>query len=1119
MVKIYRTLIPVRLKCMRLSSLVLSILLTSATLLFAAGPAQAQVTLETKQADIKTVFRLIENQTDVKFTFNESTIREVPRLTLQLRNASLASVLRELTVKSGLQFEPVGKLIAVTAKKNENNPTKPSGNAGSGNNDALKPITGKVIDETGSPIPGATIKINGTKRMAITGIEGQFNLSNVQDNTTLTISFIGYESQTVPVSENMVIRLRKGDSKLDEVQVIAYGTTTQRLSTGSVTKVTAREIAAQPVGNTLGALIGRVPGLLVSQGNGVAGSSFKIQVRGQNAISNISPRDVNSDPLIIIDGVPFAPNNDNINLIGSIGSPVASQGLSPLNLLNPADIESIEILRDADATSIYGSRGAFGVILITTKKGTAGRTTVTANVGTGYSRVANHIKLLNTSQYLDMRKEALKNDGVTANNNNAYDLTLWDPNRYTDWQKEMTGRSSAYTDAQLSLSGGNEQTRFLMNGGYHHESTVFPGELGDNRATMHISIDHSDKSKRFNASLSVNYAADKNNQISANFMQAMLLPPNQPSFYDAAGNIKWEDQGVIYTSNPYASLQSAYSAKSNNLLGNLQLSYKITKDLTARSSFGYNNVRIDEVSIYPSTSQNPLTVQSPGGYSQFGSNSYNSWIMEPQLEYRKKVLKGQLTVLAGGTVQNQDNNYSLINASGFSSDALLKSVQSAATLSATGSLSTYRYEALFARISYNFQDKYLINISGRRDGSSRFGPGRQFGSFGAVGAAWIFTGEDFVRQSLPFLSYGKLRGSYGTSGSDQIGNYQYLDSWRSSQYPYEGNAGITPARLFNPDFGWEINRKLEGALDLGFVKDRILISAAVYRSISDNHLISYALPSQTGFTSITKNFPAVVENTGLEITLNTVNVKTHSFGWKSNLNLTVPRNKLVSFPDLATSSYAGIYTEGKSLSLVQGYEFLGVDPQTGAFKIADKNGDNQLSLADYIDIGSLDPKWYGGLGNQLTFKNWSLDFFIDFKKQLNTNLLGYVYNQNYIPGTMNNIPVNLLQRWQSPGMQAPYPGFTATNTSVIYQSIVNSFSGANSGKYSMITFFRLKSLSLSYNLNEAWLTRYKIRSCRLYVQGQNLFNVSNYKDGDPENPNFLILPPLRTISAGIQVSL
>lgn len=530
---------------------------------------------------------------------------------------------------------------------------------------------------------------------------------------------------------------------------------------------------------------------------------------------------------------------------------------------------------------------------------------------------------------------------------------------------------------------------------------------------------------------------------------------------------------------------------------------------------GYNSATTSEQSLNPSNSINPNTGILP--YSNFGNTTQKSWIIEPQVEYLKNFSGGRLNLLIGSTFQDNSYDNLLVQAQNYNSDLLLGSIAAAGSLTSSNSNNQYRYTAFYGRLNYSWQDKYLVNFTGRRDGSSRFGPGKQFANFGAIGLAWVFSNETFIKDRFPFLSFGKLRGSYGTTGNDQIGNYKYLNTWSNTTAGYQGIPGLQPTSLYNADFAWETNRKAEIALDLGLISDRILLSAIYFNNRSGNQLISYKLPIQTGFATILRNLDAIIENSGFELTASSKNIEIKNFKWSTSINLTFPQNKLIAFPGLETSTYANTYILGQPLSTKRTLQFLGVDSQTGIYQYTDINKDNIYDNTDKIMLKNTLPKFYGGIQNTFKVKDFQLDIFLEFKKQQGYN---YLYTQaNFIPGYFYiNQPTIVLQRWQKPGDVTNIQKFTATGAVPVftagYSNLINS-----DGIYSDASYIRLKNVSISYNLPVSWCRKIHIDGFRLYLQGQNLLTITNYIGADPENQSLFVLPPLRTITTGIQLTL
>lgn len=1086
------------------------VIITIFTILQVRASTMAQnVTLKEKNAPLKKVFLDIGKQTGLDFLASSKILSISKPVTLDVKDERLLNVLNKIFADQPLTYTIQEKIIIVTEKQDE---LKQANLV----QKQVFDITGFVKDGKGLPIVGATIRVKGKNIATNSNTEGFFQLKSLSEEDLLIISFIGYQTREIAVQhskqEPLVIILEVISSPLNEIQIIAYGQTTKRLLTGSVSSVKSADIEKQPISNPLGALEGREPGLLITQNSGVSGSSYKVQLNGQASLLQ------GSEPFFVIDGVPFAPGNSSISQVPSAAgfSSTPANGISPFSLINPNDIESIEILKDADATAIYGSRGANGVILITTKKGKQGRTIVSGNIYTGVSHVTRIMNFLNTQQYVEMRKEALKNDGLTPDATNAPDLTLWDTTRYTNFKKLLTGNTAHTTDAQLSVSGGDQTTQFFIGGGYHRETTVYPTDNADQKGSFHFNINHNSANKKFSINLSASYLADKNDLPGTDLSSYINTAPNL-KLYDQTGKLAWGDGGVPYinsgilNANPLAFKYQTYEGNFQNLNSSLQSTYKFSNDLIFKVNLGYNMVNSDEVATFPSTSLDPNLGQLP--FSYFGNAVQKSWIIEPQLNYNKRFNGSRIEVLLGGTWQDKTSSGINVTASNYNSDLLLKSIAAAGSSQTLNTDGEYKYQGIYGRINYVYADQYVLNISGRRDGSSRFGPDRRFSNFGAVGAAWLFGEHPFLAENLTGLSFGKLRASYGITGNDQIGDYRYLDTWSPGTTTYQSVSVLNPTSLFNPNFSWEKNEKLTVGLDLGFWKDRLLFTVEYYRNHSNSQLVNYTLPSQTGFTSVLENLDAEILNSGWQFQVTSTNFHTTDFNWSTTVNLTVPKNKLISFPGLANSTYVNIYTIGQPLSATPLYHYTGVDPSSGVYQFLDIDNNGIYNATDRIIHKSTDPQFYGGIQNNLRFKNWELSLFLEFRKQDGKNYL----NNLIVPGTaFFNQPDIVLNRWQNPGNQSSVEKFTETSGPAY--NAINNYLKSSDGIISDASYVRLKNVAISYQIKANWVKKAHFSSFRLYLQGQNLLTFTKYLGADPENQSAL-LPPLQTFTAGLQFTL
>lgn len=1096
---------------MRLSLVLAIVTFATSSLIFASNTkgqsiSNTEVVLGLNHESVFSAIEKIQKQTPFIFIYRNTDLKELKEINIPVQKRTVQELLDVLFNSKRFKITQLNNRILISSIKPEVK--------------ALPVdirISGIVVDEDGVPIPGVSIMLKQSNKVSTaTDRNGQFGI-NLPDEGTKVLLFtcIGYQNieQVIGSENSYKIVMQPSVGSLNEIQIIGYGTTTRKTSTGSIASITAKEIEKQPVGNPLAALSGRMSGVLIAQNNGVPGGAIQVQIRGQNSLSQ------GGIPLYVIDGVPFTnfnggqPATDNLNAFGTSG---ASGGVSPFSMINPSDIERIDILKDADATSIYGSRGANGVVLITTKKGTSGRVRINVNLNTGFTEVNRLIPVLDLQEYLALRKEAFKNDNVVPDAANAPDLTVWDQNNSTDFQKLLIGNRGHINEVQGSMSGGNDQTRFFFNSAYRRESTVFLGDNAAKRFSSRLNLDHSSLNKKFNASFSVSYSNDNTNVPTSDISSVYNVPPNLP-LYDAAGKLFW----ATGFTNPLASLLRRYNGVTNNLIANANLKYTILPGLTAKANFGYTNTRLEQVATTPASSQNPAT--NPTSSAVFTNLNAQNWIVEPTLDYVRTIGNGKFTALIGASFQQNTSNGLYLSGTNYSNEALLGTLGAAGTTTVLyNNIVKYKYDAVFAKLNYNWQEKYLLNATFRRDGSSRFGPPYRFGNFGAIGAGWVFSNEGFIKDNLSFLSFGKIRGSFGTTGNDQIPNFIYLPLY-SSTTAYAGNAATVVTTIPNEDIRWETTKKLEFGIDLGFLKDRISFTANYYRNRSSDQIAYNTLATQSGYNSYQANLPALIQNKGLELELNSTNVVSKDFTWKTNINFTFTDSKLLEFPDLDKSFSASNYVVGESINLFRLYHFLGVNPANGTAIYEDRDGNGTIDNNDRY-VADLGTPFFGGFNNTFTYKNFELGVFFQFNHRF-----GVTQIVNTRPGALANQNDYWLGRWTPTNTNSNIPGASATAGKPIAASY-NLYTSSDA-VYGDASYLKLRSVNLSYTLPQEWLKHIKVANASVFVQGQNLYTwAKNKYILDPETtvqggPPGLgtgvigqVLPPLRTIVFGVNCS-
>lgn len=1057
-----------------------------------------RITLHVKDKLIN-VFEKMTLRDTLYFTYSKKDLEDEKIVTIDVTNEPVAAVMEKLLADKELKCTINGHFITITRNKT----------------DSLIRITGRVTDKYGILLPAASVAEVENVNGVVTGPNGKFSIFVSAKASKLEVRYVGYNDETVNITgkNSIHVIMTPKEKSLEGMNVIGYVTAEKRALTGNIDHISEKVFAEQPVLNPLLAMEGRTPGLTVTPNTGIAGGGMNVQIRGRNSIRNTSTE---NSPYYIVDGVPYPSgplNIKGISLYPAAGN-VPYNGISQLNYINPADMASISVLKDADATAIYGSRGANGVILITTKRGKKGDMRVHFTSYLGVGKVAHQVKLFNTQQYLQMRREAMKNDDTTISLFD-YDVNgAWDTTRQTNWQKELIGKTAVINDQYIMVSGGNSRVQYLFSGGRHHETMVFPGDNSLLRYTAHFSLNTVSLNQRFRSSFVVDYAYGHTDLIGEDLTKtALILAPDAPPVYADSGKLNWQNNTY---SNPLLSTKRPYRNNVYNSLYNLQFSYDsiILKGLSFKNNLGLLKNSLAENSRRYRSSFNPAVAPVIPLYTVFGYSRIRTWIEEPQLNYQQSIGKGKLNLLVGGTYQNEIIDQRKHTASGFPSEEQMEDITTAnqSTITSDQTYSEYRYGALFGRIGFDWNYKYMISLSGRRDASSRFGPGNQVAGFLAVGGAWIFSQENGIKDKLPFLSYGKLRASYGTTGSDQIPNYEYLDAYTAtSTGQYQGVQGIIPSRPSNPNFKWEENKKLEVALEMEFMNNVISTTIACFRNRSSNQLIGYQLPPTAGFPTVQFNLDAVIQNKGLEVEITSNNIRSKSFIWKSAFNLTVPQNKLVSFPRIGNSSYANQFVVGQPLTIVKLYHNEGVAPATGIYQIENVYKDDSYDVKDQQTIRSTDPVFYGGLENSIRYKSLEITLFFQFVKQSGYNYLYYTG----LPGQFNqNQPVEVLNRWRSPGDDKPvqqYSTSTDKPAGQVYNSYINSNSLITDASY-----IRLKSFSISYDLPERWLNK-KIISANVFFNGENVLTFTKYKGLDPENQH-LGLPPLRVLTTGFRMT-
>jgi TonB-linked SusC/RagA family outer membrane protein len=1107
-------------RVMKLTSL---ILLIGCMAVHANGDAQQRIAINVNNVSLQKLFAEIEKKTNYTFFYDVTILKETKPVTLMVKEATVGEILKQALAGQALEFTITDKTIFVKKERRAVVEAEP---ADTGRGGGIK-VKGVVLTEVGGvPVQGANVTVKQTEKGTITNARGEFELSYaIPAGSVLIISYVGYAPQNFTMKDGGQIRIymKVAQNELDKAVVQAYGKTTQRLTTSDIATVTAEEIERQPVMNPLLALQGKVAGLDVNQTSGYASAPIKVELRGRAAINPT----FTSDPLYIIDGVPLTVNEvSGVSSYNSGSYGLDQNGLSPANGqslffgVNPDDIESIEVLKDADATAIYGSRGANGVILVTTKKGKAGRTAFNLEVNTGTNRVDRFWDLMNTTQYLAIRRQAFINSGTTPDPLQDYDVNgTWDTTRYTDWQKVFYGGIGKNVGVQSSLSGGDARTTFRLSGGYNRNTGITTISGADQRASLATNFSHRSLDQRLSISSSSQFSYSQSNLI--NLPGRITLAPDAPAIYDSIGNLNFagwagKNQNTVAESQYiFGSIKQPYTANTYFLNSNFVIGYEIVRGLNLATSFGYNIGQLNQTVIRPIASQDPSN--SPFGSMSIGNTRNINWIIEPQATFNTGVGKGRLSILVGATAEKNTTDALRANGNGYTSDLLINSISDAPEYATTENTGQYRYFGTFARIGYNWEDKYILDFNGRRDGSSRFGPGKQFGDFGSIGVGWIVSDEELFKKWLPgYLNFLKFTGSYGITGSDNVADYSYIAQYAPpfNTYPYNSQSVLVPVINPNPNFRWQSNRELEGAIALGLLNDRINIHVAWYRNRSGNQLVAFPTPLFTGFPNVVENSPALLQNTGWEFTVSANLVKVGKFSWSMNFNTAINQNKLVAYPNFSQSPY--YYTEeiGKPLNMSWAFHYTGVDPQTGLYTFLDKNHDGVTNVSGLrtpendMYVVNLTPKFFGGLGMAFQYGQLRLDLFFNVKYQTGQN----AFINGVIPGQVNsNQPTYIIgKQWLYPGQNALIEKSTTTSPNAYGYFLTSD------GVYTNSSFIRLSNLSVAYNLSSSYVKKVGLQGVNIFFHTNNLLIITKYKGLDPETQNFGGLPPVKIIVGGLR---
>lgn len=1067
------------------------------------------ISLKIEAVEIKRVFSTIEKQAGVKFVYSPNAIRADQKVSLATTN-KLSEVLKELLQPLQISYEVVGSRILLRKKMPEkaalsDEISTPVPNAIVPSDQVVK---GTVVDnEKGEPLPGVSVLLKGTQRGATTNPNGEFSLSVPNGDAVLVFSFVGYEPQEQVVGNRTQINIKlKVDTKaLEEVVVVGYGVVKKSDLTGSVAQVKSKELNSFPTANVLQALSGRAAGVQVTQNTGAPGGGVSVRIRGTNSIQG------SNEPLYVVDGFPTTGSNPTI--------------------LNNVDIESIEILKDASATAIYGSRGANGVVLITTKRGKSGKTKVDFETSFTSQTLIRKLDLMNANEYATFYNKQAANDNLAPYFTQAQ---LDGFGQGFDWQNLVFQKAPMKTTS-LNISGGNDKTQFSVSGSFFGQDGIIKGS-DYKRYSLRTNLTHK-VSDKFSVNLSTTLSRLKtdrrdseggsrgNSMISA----AISAPPTlMPYNDDGSYRVLAIAYPFVATDliNPLNFInEQTNRIKANRVLANAALIYNPIPEITVRISGGIENAD-DRTDNY--TTRNYINSL---GRASVSTTQQTSLLNENTISYNKTFGQGHnISAVAGVTYQDFVTTTLSASGTGFLSD-IIETGGLGSAITPGIPESGYSKSVLLSylgRVNYNLKDKYLITASIRRDGSSRYSEGNKWGYFPSGAVAWRVSSEEFMK-TIPFVSDLKLRASWGLTGSQAISPYATLNQLSSFRTVFDDALFTTfsPGTRLPGNLKWETTEQKDIGVDVGILNNRVLLTADYYIKNTRDLLNTVVLPSSLGFTSTIQNI-GEVQNKGFEFGIDS-RLFTGAFKWDVNANISFNRNKVVKLyggGDILTGNVnvvvindvTSILREGQPIGQFWGYVEDGYT-EKGAIKFKDLDGNGTITQTDKTYIGDPNPNFIYGFNSTMSYKNFDLSLFI---QGVQGNDL---FNVSSIVNTMDygfglNMPREVLyNHWTPSTPNAKYPIISRNTTTRVSNRFIEDGS-----------YLRLRTIQLAYNLPlEKWGVKW-VRSAQVYGSGQNLLTFTNYSWWDPEvnsrgGSNSTIqgidhnsYPTAKSVTAGLRVS-
>ena len=1051
------------------------------------------VTLNINNGTVKQAIELLKKDFGYTFVFESGDLDTQKQISVRMDNQPLQTVVDQILQGQNLSYEITNKNIIVRKKANSTPAVSQQSRS----------ISGTILDQGGEPVIGANVLERGTNNGIITDIDGKFSLA-ISANATLQISYIGFITKNIAVGNQAVLQiiLEEDSRSIDEVIVIGYGSVRKSDLTGAVASVKTSEIQQTPIVSIDQGLVGRASGVQVTQTSGMPGATASIRVRGSSSLQG------GNEPLYVIDGFPVYSGS-------GFGNTGGNTSLSGLSTVNPSDIESIEILKDAAATAIYGARAANGVVLITTKSGKKGVDNITFETNFGFSSVTKKIDVMDAQEYAKLVNEAYTNDGLTPYYSPEALAEIARIGKGTDWHDEVF-RAGISQNYQLSFTGGDEKTQYALSGNYFQQDGIIISSDFE-RYSLRLNLDrHITKNFTVGTHLSASHTI--NNSVATEtggeggvVGGVQRMNPILPVYTDEVAGIYTQvNTPGILIPNPFATAkEQKFNNTASRLLGDIYMQWEIIKDLTLKVSAG------TDVMYHKANRYTPSTIYQANGQAraEIRVNKTINWLNENTLTWNTQIGEDHsFNILGGFTLQQNNTEHVLASSSNYVNDVMQYNNLGAGSVYNAPASNAPEWSLLsyLARVNYSMKSRYLFSANARIDGSSRFGTNNKYGFFPSASAGWRVSEESFMESAKDFIPNLKLRASYGFTGNTEIGAYGSLATLGSNSWIL-GNqlvTGFFPNIIPNPDLKWEKTGQFDVGVDIGLVNNRLRFTADYYRKETTDLLYSVAITGVSGYQTMLKNIGSM-ENKGFELSIESDNL-TGAFLWNTMFNISFNKNKVLelggeSYKDvgeddghLKTGSFRRLII-GKPAGVFYGYRFDGIfqneeecAKQTasaspigvGLRRYKDLNGDGVVEASQDREIlGDANPDFFGGMSNTFAYKGVELNVFLQYSYG------NKIYNYNAMeletPTGGTNVYRELLDRWTPTNPSAIYPKAT-TNRSIL---VSDRF--LEDGSY-----LKLKTLSLSYNFQN--INFKHIKGVRLYFTGQNLLTWTKYRGYDPE---------------------